>query len=284
MVAIAYVNGEFVEEPLAKISIFDRGFLFGDGVYEVVPVVKGRLINRAAHRERLMRSLSEIRLVPSVPIAEIETIQDELVKRNAITEGRVYMQVTRGPAERDFAFPKDPAPTLIMFARNAPLFDTPAVNQGIKVVSKAENRWARRDIKTVMLLPGSLAKQEAIDGGFDDVWFVENGEVTEGSANNAYIVKDRTIYTRPLSNDILAGCTRRALLRLTQSHNVAVVERAFTLAQAHAADEAFLTSASATVTPVVQIDSVTLGDGTPGELTKQLQLLFREFAEEGGAR
>lgn len=284
MSQIAYVNGTFVPEEQAKISIFDRGFLFADGIYEVIPVVGGRLINRSAHRERLARSLRELRLEPPVPIAEIEQIQEALVERNRITEGRVYLQVTRGPAERDFLLPKNPQPSLIMFAREAPLLDTPVARRGIKVKTLPENRWARRDIKTVMLLPGSLGKQQAVDEGFDDAWFVEDGLITEGSSNNAYIIKDNTIYTRPLSNDILPGCTRKALLRLAEETGVSIAEQAFSLEQAHQADEAFLTSASAAVTPVVQIDEHVLGNGQPGPLTTRLRAIYIAFAKaEAGA-
>lgn len=274
----ACVNGEFVAEADAKVSIFDRGFLFADGVYEVVPVVDGRLINRRAHRERLTRSLRELRLEPPLSLDQIERLQDEIVARNNIREGRVYLQVTRGPAERDFAFPAEPRPTLILFGREAALFDTPATRDGIKVQTVVENRWGRRDIKTVMLLPGSMAKQQAIDAGYGDVWFVEDGLVTEGSANNAYIVKDRAVYTRPLGNDILAGCTRRALLALADRAGIDIREQAFSPQQAYLADEAFLTSASASVTPVVQIDQQVLGDGKPGPLTRRLQTIFAEFA------
>ena len=278
MTRIAYVNGEFLPETDAKISIFDRGFLFADGVYEVVPVVNQRLINRQAHRERLSRSLREMRLEAPVSLDEIERLQDQIVTRNNITEGRVYLQITRGAAERDFAFPADPQPTLVMFGRQAALFDTPALKNGIKVKTTQENRWGRRDIKTIMLLPGSMAKQQAIDEGFDDAWFIENGKITEGSANNAYIIKDNAIYTRPLSNDILGGCTRRALLQLVKENNIQLIEQPFTPEQAYQADEAFLTSASATVTPVVQIDQQVLGDGVPGPLTRRLQAIYKTFA------
>ena len=282
MSGIAYVNGEFLAEADAKISIFDRGFLFADGVYEVVPVVNQRLINRLAHRQRLSRSLHEIRLEAPVSLEEIEQIQDQIVARNAISEGRVYLQITRGPAERDFAFPVNPKPTLIMFGRQAALFDTPALQKGIKVKTTQENRWGRRDIKTIMLLPGSMAKQQAIEEGFNDVWFIEDGLITEGSANNAYIIKDDTIYTRPLSNDILGGCTRRALLQLAAENAIKVVEEGFTLEQAYQADEAFLTSASTTVMPVVQIDDRILSNGAPGPLTRRLQAIFKAFAQQAG--
>jgi D-alanine transaminase len=280
---IAYVNGEFLPEQDARVSIFDRGFLFADGIYEVIPVVDGHLINRQAHRERLARSLAEMRLQAPLSLDEIEAVQDEIVKRNDINEGRVYMQVTRGPAERDFAFPADPRPTLIMFGRQSALFDTPALRNGIKVKTMPENRWARRDIKTVMLIPSSLAKQQAMDEGFGDVWFIENGLITEGSANNVFIIKDNVIYTRPLSEDILPGCTRRTLLQLMAQAGVGLVEQAFSPQQAYQADEAFFTSASGAVTPVVQIDGQVLGDGKPGPLTRRLQGVYEAHARKEAA-
>jgi len=282
MTRIAYVNGEFLPENEAKISIFDRGFLFADGIYEVVPVLNQRRINAQAHRERLSRSLREMRLQAPVSLDEIEQIQDEIINRNAIDEGRIYLQITRGVAERDFAFPAESKPTLIMFGRQTALFDNPVQKKGIKVKTTQENRWGRRDIKTVMLLPASLAKQEALDEGFDDAWFIEDGKITEGSANNAYIIKGNAIYTRPLSNDILGGCTRRALLQLVNENTIQLIEQPFTPEQAYQADEAFLTSASATVTPVVQIDQHVLGDGTPGPLTRRLQAIYKAFAQESG--
>lgn len=279
MSQIAYVNGEFLPEQDAKISIFDRGFLFADGIYEVVPVVNNRLINRQAHRERLTRSLNEMRLQAPVSIDDIETIQDEIVKRNQIQEGKIYLQITRGPAERDFPFPANPQPTLIMFGRSGKLFDNASTRDGIKVKLMPEARWARRDIKTVMLLPSSLAKQQVIEEGFDDAWFVEDGYITEGTSNNAYIIKNNAIHTRPLSNEILPGCTRRTLLQLVKETGIELIEQAFTPEQAYQADEAFYTSASSTVTPVVQIDEHVIGDGKPGPLTRRLQEIYKKFAE-----
>jgi D-alanine transaminase len=201
MTQIANDNGEFVPEQDAKISKYDRGFLFADGIYEVVPVVGGRLINRQAHRERLARSLREMRLQAPVSLDVIEAIQDQIVSRNLISEGRVYLQVTRGPAERDFAFPAEPQPTLIMFGRQSPLFDTPAVRDGIRVKILPENRWVRRDIKTVMLIPSSLAKQQVIDEGFHDAWFSEDGLITEGTSNNAFIISGHKIDLLARSGD-----------------------------------------------------------------------------------
>ena len=278
---IAYVNGDYVAEADAKVSIFDRGFLFGDGVYEVVPIVDGHLVNHPAHMERLNRSLNELRLSSPVPLAEIKAIQEELMHRNDIREGRIYLQITRGVAGRDLAFPKDATPTLIMFGRKTNFLDTPNSRNGIKVKTLPDMRWQRRDIKTVMLLPSSLTKQQAIDEGFDDAWMVEDGLITEGSSNNAYIVKDGQVRTRQLSNDILAGCTRRALLQLSRDTGITVIEQAFSVAEAYQADEAFISSATTLVTPVVQIDDQVIGSGSPGPLVKRLREIYIKFAKEG---
>ncbi|MEM8950078.1 MAG: D-amino-acid transaminase [Pseudomonadota bacterium] len=275
---IAYVNGEFLPEDQAKVSIFDRGFLFGDGIYEVTPVIDGRLVDRAAHMGRLKRSLGEVRIDPPVPFEEIDALQAMLVEKNGVTEGRVYLQVSRGVAERDFPFPKDPRPSLVMFARQASFVDTEASRRGIRVKTVPDLRWKRRDIKTVMLLASAMAKQEAIEAGFDDAWMVEDGLVTEGSSNNAYIVKDGVIKTRHLSNDILPGCTRRALLALVDETEVKVEERPFSPDEARSADEAFITSATNLVMPVVGIDDQMLGDGAPGPITKRLRQLYIDHA------
>ncbi len=278
---IAYVNGDFVSEDQAKISIFDRGFLFGDGIYEVTPVIDGRLVDRAAHMQRLKRSLGEIRLEPPVPIDDIDAIQEDVVRRNSVTEGRVYLQVSRGVAERDFPFPQDPKPSLIMFARQVPFLDTETSRRGIRVKTAPDLRWKRRDIKTVMLLASAMAKQEAIDAGFDDAWMVEDGHVTEGSSNNAYIVENGVVRTRHLSTDILPGCTRRALIALAAESDIVVEERPFSPDEAKAADEAFITSATNLVMPVVGIDDATVGDGTPGPITKRLRELYIMAAKAG---
>ncbi|MEZ5932971.1 MAG: D-amino-acid transaminase [Alphaproteobacteria bacterium] len=275
---VAYVNGEFVTEDQAKVSIFDRGFLFGDGIYEVTPVIDGRLVDRDAHIGRLKRSLGEIRLEPPVPVEEIDRLQQTLIEKNDVTEGRVYLQVTRGVAERDFPFPREATPTLVMFARQAPFLDTETSRRGIRVKTAPDLRWRRRDIKTVMLLASALAKQEAIEAGFDDAWMVEDGLVTEGSSNNAYIVKDGMVRTRHLSNDILPGCTRKALLALAAESGVRIEERPFSPEEAKAADEAFITSATNLVMPVVAIDETTIGDGQPGPVTRRLRELYIDAA------
>ena len=276
---IAYVNGEFLPEDQAKISVFDRGFLFGDGIYEVTPVIDGRLVDRAAHMSRLKRSLGEVRITPPIPFDEIDSLQERLIEKNEVTEGRVYLQVSRGVAERDFPFPKDPKPSLVMFARQVPFVDTEASRRGIRVKTVPDLRWKRRDIKTVMLLASAMAKQDAIDAGFDDAWMVEDGLVTEGSSNNAYIVKGNVIQTRHLSNDILPGCTRRALLDLSKETEMQVLEQPFSPDDARTADEAFITSATNLVMPVVGIDQATIGNGAPGPITKRLRELYIQQAK-----
>ncbi|MGI9420675.1 MAG: D-amino-acid transaminase [Geminicoccaceae bacterium] len=275
---IAYVNGDFLPEDQAKVSIFDRGFLFGDGIYEVTPVIDGRLVDRQAHMARLKRSLGEVRITPPVSYDDIDSLQELLVRKNDVTEGRVYLQVSRGVAERDFPFPKDPKPSLVMFARDVPFVDTETSRRGIRVKTMPDLRWKRRDIKTVMLLASAMAKQEAIEAGFDDAWLVEDGLVTEGSSNNAYIVKDGVVRTRHLSTDILPGCTRRALLALAEETGVMVEEKPFSPEEAKAADEAFITSATNLIMPVVGIDEAGIGDGAPGPVTKRLRQLYVDAA------
>ena len=278
---IVYVNGEFLPEEDAKISVFDRAFLFADGVYEVSSVIDGKLVDNAAHLKRLQRSLDELGMPRPASDEEIARIQKEIVARNHVVEGTVYLQATRGAADRDFAFPKDARPGLVVFSQARPVLDTPAARNGISVITVPDIRWKRRDIKTVGLLAASMAKQQAIEAGANDAWMVEDGYVTEGSSNNAYIVTaDGTVVTRHLGNEILHGITRAAVLRLSDEHGVAVEERAFTVDEALAAKEAFITSASTFVLPVVRIDGHAIGDGTPGPVAKRLRELYIERARE----
>ena len=276
MSRIAYVNGQYLPEADAKVSIFDRGFLFADGVYEVTPIVNGRLVDYDAHIERLDRSLKELRMAWPCTAAELRAMHEELVKRNALREGIIYMQVTRGVADRQFNFPKEAKSSLVAFPQVMVLVDNPNARTGVKVVTTPDIRWLRRDIKSVMLLAPVLGKQEAYEKGASEGWMVEDGFVTEGTSSNAYIVKDNTVITRPLSNRILAGCTRRALFRLAREHGVKIEERAFTPDEACAADEAFLTSASQFVMPIVEIDGKRVGGGQPGPITRKLRDYFME--------
>lgn len=279
MTRTVYVNGEFMEASDAKISIFDRGFLFADGVYEVSSVLAGKLIDNDAHLARLNRSLRELKMESPADRDEIVAIQRELVARNDLEEGIVYIQVTRGAADRDFPFPDNVAPSLVMFTQPKHIRNNPAAEKGISVITVPDIRWLRRDIKTVGLLPACMAKQAALDSGADDAWMVEDGYVTEGSSNNAFILTtDDTIVTRELSNAILHGITRRAVLRLTEEENLKIEERRFTPEEAYQAVEAFSTSASIFVMPVVKIDGHILGNGVPGPVTSKLRKLYFEMA------
>jgi len=275
-----YLNGAYVPEEDAKISIFDRGFLMADGVYEVTSVIDGKLIDFDRHTARLDRSLRELDMENPISRDDLLEAHRELVRLNAIDEGLVYLQITRGaPNDRDFVFPDpDETPqTIVMFTQNKPgLADNPTAKKGIKIISIEDIRWGRRDIKTVQLLYPSMGKMMAKKQGADDAWMVEDGAVTEGTSNNAYIVKDRKIITRALSNDILHGITRAAVLRFAQEAQMEVIERDFTIAEAQEADEAFITSASTFVMPVVEIDSQPLGTGAPGPLVTRLREIYLE--------
>jgi D-alanine transaminase len=275
-----YVNGDYLPETEAKISIFDRGFLMADGVYEVTSVLDGKLIDFEGHAVRLKRSLSELQMPNPVTDDELLAIHRELVSRNNIVEGLVYLQITRGAdTDRDFVFP-DPEkvkPTVVLFTQAKPgLADSPAAKKGMNVISIDDIRWGRRDIKTVQLLYPSMGKMMAKAAGADDAWMIEDGFVTEGTSYNAYIVKGNTIITRPRSNDILHGITRAAVLRFAAEAQMEVEERLFTIDEAKEADEAFITSASTFVMPVVSIDGVQLGDGTPGKVAPRLREIYLE--------
>lgn len=281
---IVYVNGAYLPEMDAKISIFDRGFLMADAVYEVTAVLGGRLIDYAGHAARLARSLAELDLVSPVTPPELLAIHRELLRLNAVEDGMVYLQITRGnPGDRDFAFP-DPAtvpPGIVLFTQSRPgMADAPAAKTGKTVISVPDIRWGRRDIKTVQLLYPSMAVMMAKAAGCDDAWFVEDGLVTEGSSNNAYIVKGNRIITRALGQDILHGITRAAVLRLAREARMEVEERPFSIAEAQAADEAFTTSASAFVMPVVRLDGVAIGKGHPGPVAARLREIYLDEARK----
>ena len=275
-----YLNGEYMPEGEAKVSIFDRGFLMADGVYEVTSVLDGKLIDFGGHAARLERSLNELDMASPISMDDLLEVHRELVRLNGINEGMIYLQITRGaPDDRDFVFP-DPATvpsTIVLFTQNKPgLADNPVAKKGIKVISIEDQRWGRRDIKTVQLLYPSMGKMMAKAAGADDAWLVEDGKVTEGTSNNAYIVKGGKIITRELSNDILHGITRKAVLRFAREAQMEVEERSFTIEEAQDADEAFITSASTFVMPVIEVDGAKLGDGTPGPVAARLREIYLE--------
>lgn len=279
MARTVYVNGDYLPEDRATVSVFDRGFLMADGVYEVVSVLDGKLLDFAGHMARLQRSLTELDMVNPLSDQDYLDAHRALVERNGITDGLVYLQVTRGnPGDRDFAYPPEGTrPTVVMFTQSKPgLAEQPAAKTGWKVVSVEDLRWGRRDIKTVQLLYPSMAKMEAKARGVDDAWLVEEGRVTEGTSNNAYIVKNGRIITRDLSQDILHGITRAAVLRFAREAQMQVEERSFTIDEAQAADEAFVTSASAFVMPVVEIDGKPVGGGKVGPVATRLREIYLE--------
>jgi D-alanine transaminase len=279
MSRIVFLNGAFMPYEEARIPIMDRGFLFADGIYEVSAVLGGRLVDSDAHLARLESSLSEIRISNPYSAAEWTRLCEELVRRNGLNEGLVYMQVTRGVAERDFAFPKDAKPTVMMFTQAKNILASPAAETGVAIVTVPDLRWKRRDIKSVALLAQVLAKQAAAEAGVYEAWMVEDGFVTEGSSSTAFIItSDRRIVTRPLSNAILPGITRRAVLELAAENGLSVEERLFSLEEAHAAAEAFLTSASSFVMPIVAIDGRAVANGKPGALTRRLRALYLAMA------
>ncbi len=275
-----YLNGEYLPEEQAKVSIFDRGFLMADGVYEVTSVLGGKLLDFDGHALRLERSLNELDMASPISKDELLEVHRKLVELNNIDEGMIYLQITRGaPGDRDFVFPDpDQTPaTIVLFTQSKPgMADNEAAKKGIKVISIADQRWGRRDIKTVQLLYPSMGKMMAKAAGVDDAWLVEGGYVTEGTSNNAYIVKGGRIITRDLSSDILHGITRAAVLRFAREAQMEVEERPFTIQEAQQADEAFITSASTFVMPVVEVDGVMLGDGSPGPVAQRLREIYLE--------
>ncbi len=277
-----YLNGEYLPEDEAKVSIFDRGFLMADAVYEVVSVLDGKLLEFSGHLKRLGRSLGELDMAKPKDFDNLLDIHRTLVARNNVQEGGVYLQITRGVADRDFVYPKDAEPTLVMFTQERPIIESPAAKTGIRIISVEDLRWGRRDIKTVQLLYPSMAKMMAKAAGVDDAWLVEDGFVTEGTSNNAYIVKDGKIITRSLSHDILHGITRASVLRYAAEAQMIVEERNFTIEEAQSADEAFITSASAFVTPVIEIDGAKLGGGTRGSVAGRLREIYIEESRKAG--
>ncbi|RDI59349.1 D-amino-acid transaminase [Microvirga subterranea] len=279
MSRIVFLNGSFLPIDEAKVPFMDRGFMFGDGVYEGIGVLNGRLVDNEAHLERLERSLKEIQIPNPYSRAEWTRLEEELVRRNNMTEGFVYFQVTRGVAERDFFFPTDARPTVAMFTQAKSIANAPAAEAGISVITVPDMRWERRDIKSINLLAQVLAKQAAKEAGAQEAWMVQDGYVTEGGSSSAFIVtKAGSIVVRPLSNAILPGITRKSLLQMSREDGIVLEERLFTVNEAYDAAEAFLTSASNFVVPVVRIDGRPVADGKPGPVTKRLRQLYLQMA------
>lgn len=282
MSRIVYVNGDYVPEDEAKISIFDRAFLFGDGVYEVTAVIAGKFVDFAPHLARLRRSLGELDMASPLDDAALEEMHRQLLARNNLSDGLIYMQVTRGTAERDFPYPEGVAPTIVAFTQEKNVADSPLAETGVSVVTIPDIRWQRRDIKSTALLAQCIGKEAAKRQNAYEAWMVEDGFVTEGTSSSAFIVTGgNTIVTRPLSNAILPGVTRRSILRLAETTDTQVEERTFTVEEAKQASEAFLTSASSFVLPIVEIDGSKIGAGSPGPVATQLRKIYIEEARRG---
>jgi len=281
MSRVAYVNGQYLPHATAQVHIEDRGMQFSDAVYEVIAVLDGKLVDRPLHHDRLQRSLGELQIALPMGRAALDAVLSEVVRRNRVDEGIVYLQVGRGVSPRNHAFPGQVRPSVVMTARRARPATAAALTEGVKVVTVQDIRWLRRDIKSVSLLPNVLAKQSATEAGAFEAWQVDDeGLVTEGAQSNAWIIEaDGTIVTRPENNEILSGITRRRLIGLARADGLSVEERPFTPTQAAQAREAFLTSTSSFVVPVVQIDDAVVANGRPGTITERLRSLYIDFAQ-----
>jgi len=279
MSEFVYLNGAYCQKEEAKVSIFDRGFLLADGVYEVVPVIRGKMIDVEPFLMRYENSMKALKLDWPMPPEEYLAMMERLIELNALEEGGVYTQVTRGFASsRVFEFPKNLSPTCMAYTFKKEIGDNRYAREGVRVVTVEDIRWKRRDIKSIALLGQCMAKEEAVEQGAYEGWMVENGYVTEGVASSAYIVKEGRLITRPLSNSILPGIRRKLLLELAPAEGIDVELRPFTVEEAYAAEEAFLSSATTLIYPIVEIDGHLLGEGKPGPVTKRLRELYLEAA------
>ncbi len=278
-----YLNGAWVAEGEAKVSVFDRGFLFADAIYEVTAIIHGKLVDYPGHLARLKRSLDALGIAMPVAEAELLDLHKEIARRNGIEDGLIYLQVSRGVQDRDFVFPEAMEPTFVMFTQTKKVLDNPKWKTGLSVKTVPEGRWSDRQIKTVQLLYSSLRKTEANRQGYDDVLFVENGHITEASSANFHIVtQEGVLVTRDLSNALLHGITRGSILHLARKADLKVEERAFTPEEAKAASEAFVTSATSFVTSVVKMDGDTIGNGEVGPISRRLlDIYIREQLSAG---
>ena len=267
-----YINGAFEKEDEAKVSVFDRGLLFSDSLYEVTTVINGKLIDFNNHMKRLDRSMTELKFKKLLNHLDILIFHRKLIELNNLKEGMIYLQVTRGVADRSFDMPKDKIePTVLAFTQEKKIIDSESAKNGIKVMTLDDMRWKRCDIKTTQLLYASMAKTEATEKGFDDAWMLREGYVTEGSSSNAWIIKGKTIMTRQSDNLILSGITRDAIFKCAKDLGYEVVTKNITLPDAQSASEAFITSATACVMPVVKINASQIGDGKPGKFVTALR-------------
>jgi len=276
-----YINGEFKKEDEAKVSIFDRGLLFSDSVYEVTSVINSKLIDFKYHVERLDRSMNELKFKTLIDHDEILAFHRKLIDLNNLKEGMIYTQVTRGVVDRSFDMPKQAIkPTVLAFTQEKKILESDSAKNGIKVMTLEDMRWKRNDIKTTQLLYASMAKSEATAKGFDDAWMLRQGYVTEGSSNNVWIIRSKNIMTRQSDDLILSGITRAVVLECAKKLDYEVITKNFTKVDAESADEAFMTSATGLITPVVKINSSQIGDGKPGNFTKSLRAEYIKRALE----
>ena len=278
MERIVYINGEYVDEIDAKVSIFDRGFLFSDAVYEVTAVIEKKLVSWQGHLRRLKRSLAEIKIKLELSDDYLLKVHRKLLDINNVKEGLVYLQISRGSADRDFAFPdRGVKPTIVLFTQKKNLVNNQKVHSGFKVITLPDLRWGRSDIKSVQLLYASISKQNALDMGKDDAWFIKDKYLTEGSSNNIFIIsQERQLITRSLSNNILAGITRESIIEYSRKTGLVIEEKSFSLEEAKRSREAFICSSTTFIMPVVEIDGDKIGLGFPGKHTLELRNLYIE--------
>ena len=274
---VVYVNGSFVDEDKAKVSVFDRGFLFADAVYEVTAVIDGKILEWDGHVKRLERSLKELDMKFPISETELLDIHFDLIKKNELKEGLIYLQVTRGVAERDFNFATNSlSPTVVIFTQEKLILSNPASKMGIKIITVPDDRWRRRDIKTTQLLAQSLAKTYAIQKGVDDSLLVQDGFINECSSSNVFIIKEKNITTPNLSNDILGGITRSSLIKFCKKNNIEIKEQKISVDDMMGAQEVFLTSSTGFVLPVIDIDGRQAGNGLVGDRVKEIQRIYIE--------
>jgi D-alanine transaminase len=285
MSRIAYVNGRYLPHRDARVHVEDRGYQFADGCYEVVAIRNGIFIDAGLHLQRLRRSLAALSIRFAMSDAALTVVMTELARRNLVREGFIYLQITRGVAPRDFAFPAEAKPSLVMTARAKPLIDPKLLAAGIKVITIPDQRWARPDIKSVSLLPNALGKEEAKQADAYEAWQVDrDGNITEGTSSNAWIVTlAGEVVTRQADRGILNGVTRQGLLRVIAAAGLRLSERPFSVAEAKAAAEALLSSSTNFILPVVKIDDTVIADGKPGALAKRLTAAYADYAARGGS-
>ena len=270
-----FLNGEFIDKDSAKISIFDRGFIFGDGIYEVVPVISSIIVEKDGFWDRFQRSLNEISLNLPYTHDEFESILNNLIEINSLKEGGLYIQITRGVAPRDFSFVKGVKPTIMAFAFSDSVLEHPAAKSGITIISTPDIRWKRRDIKSISLLGQCYAKNQATIAGADECFMVEDGYVTEAGSSSAFIIKDGTLITKPLSNEILPGIRRNRLLNLAKQIGLQIQERKFSMDEVYNADECFISAATIILLPVIKADGKAINGGKIGEYTIKLRELYK---------